>query len=110
MLRIRTTIPAIMSLLSLLFASDISANQEKRLALLIGNSNYKHGGSLNNPVNDVRAIKKALEALGFTVMKYENCSQKTMKRAMEKFGRKLKGRDVGLFFYAGHGVQVNGEI
>ena len=54
-------------------------------------------------------FKKALEGLGFTVMKYEDCSQKTMKRAMDKFGRKLKGRDVGLFFYAGHGVQVNGH-
>jgi uncharacterized caspase-like protein len=42
-------------------------------------------------------------------MKYENCSQKTMKRAMDKFGRKLKGKNVGLFFYAGHGVQVNGH-
>ena len=82
---------------------------ENRLALLIGNSNYKHGGSLDNPVNDVRAIKKALEGLGFTVMKYEDCSQKTMKRAMDKFGRKLKGKNVGLFFYAGHGVQVNGH-
>ena len=85
------------------------STQEQRLALLIGNSNYTHGGSLDNPVNDVRAIKKALEGLGFTVMKYEDCSQKTMKRAMDKFGRKLKGKNVGLFFYAGHGVQVNGH-
>jgi hypothetical protein len=85
-----------------------SAEME-RLALLIGNSNYIHGGSLDNPVNDVRAIKKALEGLGFTVMKYEDCSQKTMKRAMDKFGRKLKGKNVGLFFYAGHGVQVRGH-
>ena len=82
---------------------------ERRLALLIGNSNYVHGGSLDNPVNDVRAIKRALEALGFTVLKYENCTQKTMKRAMDKFGGKLKGKDVGLFFYAGHGVQVKGH-
>ena len=81
----------------------------ERLALLIGNSHYNHGGSLANPVNDVRAIKKALESLGFTVMKYENCSQETMKRAMDKFGWKLKGKNVGLFFYAGHGVQVNGH-
>ena len=96
-------------ILSLLFGTNLQAKQEQRLALLIGNSNYIHGGSLDNPVNDVRAIKRALEGLGFTVMKYENCSQKTMKRAMDKFGRKLKGRDVGLFFYAGHGVQVNGH-
>ena len=80
---------------------------EQRLALLIGNSNYSHGGSLPNPVNDVRAMEKALEVLGFTVMKYEDCSQKTMKKAMDEFGRKLKGKDVGLFFYAGHGVQVS---
>ena len=94
---------------SFLFVPTLQAKQEQRLALLIGNSNYTHGGNLDNPVNDVRAIKKALEGLGFTVMKYENCSQKTMKRAMDKFGRKLKGKNVGLFFYAGHGVQVRGN-
>jgi uncharacterized caspase-like protein len=82
---------------------------EQRLALLIGNSNYAHGGSLANPVNDVRAMKTALEGLGFTVFKYENCTQKAMKRAMDEFGGKLKGKDVGLFFYAGHGVQVKGH-
>jgi hypothetical protein len=106
-MRIRTTILTIV--LSLLFTATIQAKQEQRLALLIGNSHYAHGGSLDNPVNDVRAIKKALEGLGFTVMKYEDCSQKTMKRAMDKFGRRLKGKNVGLFFYAGHGVQVNGH-
>jgi len=92
-----------------LFPNLSLSAQERRLALLIGNSNYAHGGSLDNPVNDVRAIKKALEALGFTVLKYEDCTQKTMKRAMDKFGGKLKGKHVGLFFYAGHGVQVKGH-
>ena len=106
-MQMRTTILSI--ILSLLFASGVSAKQEQRLALLIGNSNYTHGGSLPNPVNDVRAMKTALEALGFTVMKFEDCSQKTMKKAMDEFGRKLKGKDVGLFFYAGHGVQVRGN-
>ena len=106
-MHIRTTVLTIV--LSLLFATTIQAKQEQRLALLIGNSHYKHGGSLPNPLNDVRAIKTALEGLGFTVMKYEDCSQKNMKRAMDKFGRNLKGKDVGLFFYAGHGVQVDGH-
>lgn len=68
----------------------------------------KSGVGLLTTVNDVRAIKKALTNLGFTVLQYENCTQKTMKRAMDKFGKKLKGQDIGLFFYAGHGVQVNG--
>ena len=104
---IRTTIFTI--ILSLLLVPVLQAKQEQRLALLIGNSHYQHGGSLPNPVNDVRAIKRALEGLGFTVMKYEDCTQKTMKRAMDIFGNKLKGKDVGLFFYAGHGVQVRGN-
>jgi len=94
-------------ILSLLFTNNLLA--ENRLALLIGNSKYVHGGSLKNSVTDVRAMKNALESLGFTVMKYENCTQKTMKRAMDNFGIKLKGKDVGLFFYSGHGVQVNGH-
>jgi len=82
--------------------------KENRLALMIGNGSYLHGGNLDNPINDVRAIKKVLEALGFTVLKFENCTQKAMKRAMDQFGRKLKSQDVGLFFYSGHGVQVKG--
>ena len=102
---------AISLLLSLIFfLPNLSfSTPEQRLALLIGNSHYTHGGSLPNPVNDVRAMAKVLEGLGFTVLKYENCSQKSMKRAMDRFGRRLKGKDVGLFFYAGHGVQVNGH-
>jgi len=100
--------------LSLLIVSNLPAKQrqikkEHRLALLIGNSDYTHGGNLKNSVTDVRAMKKALESLGFTVLKYENATQKTMKRAMDKFGEKLKDQDVGLFFYSGHGVQVNGH-
>lgn len=93
----------------LVLPNGVKANQKQRLALLIGNSHYTHGGSLDNPVNDVRAMKQALENLDFTVMKYEDCSQKAMKRAMDKFGRKLNGKNVGLFFYAGHGVQVDGH-
>lgn len=82
---------------------------EKRLALVIGNSNYNYGGNLKNSLNDVRAMKKTLEDLGFTVIEYENSSQKTMKRAIDEFGRRLKYYNVGLFYYAGHGVQVKGN-
>ena len=82
---------------------------EGRLALLIGNSAYTHGGNLKNPVNDVRDMKSALEGLGFRVIKYENCTQRAMKEAIDDFGEELRGYEVGLFFYAGHGVQVGGE-
>jgi len=91
------------------FSQEENTSPKKRLALLIGNSNYTHGGNLKNPINDVRAMKKTLEDLGFIVIKYENSSQKTMKRAIDEFGRKLKDYSVGLFFYAGHGIQVKGN-
>lgn len=83
--------------------------EQKRIALVIGNAQYQHGGVLQNPVNDARAMKTTLESLGFKVMKYENCDQRTLKRAMDEFGEQLQYYDVGLFFYAGHGIQVNGE-
>lgn len=80
----------------------------KRLALVIGNSNYTGGGALKNPVNDARSMKAALEDLGFDVLKYENCDQRMMKRAIDEFGQQLESYDVGFFFYAGHGIQTSG--
>ena len=91
---------------------DISVSMpNQRIALIIGNAEYSGSAGLKNPVNDARAIKNALEKLNFTVIKYENCTQKDMKKAIDRFGKKLKQKqyDVGLFFYAGHGVQVKGN-
>jgi hypothetical protein len=82
--------------------------KEKRLALIMGNAEYTHGGSLDNPVNDVRSIASALKKLNFKVIREENTTQRSMKKAIDRFGQSLEGYDVGLFFYAGHGVQVNG--
>ena len=82
---------------------------QKRIALIIGNAAYQFGGQLPNPVNDARSMKGALEKLGFTVIKYENCDLRTMKMAIDDFGKRLKDYDVGLFFYAGHGIQVDGS-
>lgn len=81
---------------------------QKRLALVIGNSNYEHGGSLPNPVNDANAIASSLQSVGFEVMKYQNVSQKEMKMAINAFGQKLTGYEVGVFYYAGHGIQNKG--
>jgi WD40 repeat protein len=79
----------------------------KRLALVIGNGNYV-GSSLANPENDARGIKIVLEQAGFEVIKYENLNQSQMKKAMDEFGEKLKNYEIGLFFYAGHGLQSKG--
>ena len=82
-------------------------NIEKRVALVIGNSNYKVGPLLN-PSNDAKAIANKLAQLGFEVLKFEDLRKVDLKKAIDEFGSKLKGKDSGLFYYAGHGIQVDG--
>ncbi|MCK6618049.1 MAG: tetratricopeptide repeat protein [Cyclobacteriaceae bacterium] len=81
---------------------------QKRLALVIGNSAYQNGGALKNPVNDARAISSALQNAGFEVLRHENLTQNQMKKAINDFGLKLRDFEVGLFYYAGHGIQHKG--
>ncbi len=83
--------------------------QQKRLALVIGNSNYTYGNQLRNPTNDASAMAAKLQSLGFTVLKYTNANFETMETAFDDFHTKLANYDVGLIFYAGHGVQIDGE-
>ena len=83
---------------------------ERRLALVIGNSDYK-SSPLRNPVNDARAVASALAA-GARVRgdADEEAAPATMWRAIRVFGDRLRGAgSVGLFYYAGHGVQVRGR-
>ena len=92
-----------------LLAQWAHAQSEPRLALLIGNSSYK-SSPLANPVNDLRLMEKVLSEVGFTVIKAENASIRDMRRLVRDFGDKLKASGgVGLFYFAGHGVQVRGE-
>lgn len=78
--------------------------EERRIALLIGNAAYKHK-PLNNTLNDVDDMAKKLEGLGFKVIKHKNLKAEEMSMAFIKFGRELANYDVGMFFYAGHGLQ-----
>jgi uncharacterized protein (TIGR02145 family) len=80
---------------------------EKRIALVIGNGNYL-GSILANPENDAKSMAEALRRLGFMVYLYENLNSSQMKRAIDDFGMILRGNDVGLFYYAGHGIQAKG--
>ena len=84
------------------------AAQERRTALVIGNSAYQKS-PLVNPVNDAQAMAATLGSLGFTVTKIENASKSQMANAIRQFGDTIKLGGVGLFYFAGHGVQVNGE-
>ena len=86
------------------------SENEKRVALIIGNSGYKDY-PLNNPANDAKKMKETLEAAGFEVTVVLNSSQKNLKTAISNFGNKLSNQKntVGLFYYAGHGIQANGK-
>jgi uncharacterized caspase-like protein/lipoprotein NlpI len=85
---------------------------EPRVALVIGNSNYGGDlGHLPNPANDARLMAKTLRGIGFTVVEAEDADQNRMKRAIQDFSAQLANAGdgaTGLFFYAGHGLQVAG--
>jgi hypothetical protein len=85
-----------------------SSIKESRIALVIGNGNYVDS-PLRNPVNDATDVAAALKTLGFEVLSYTDLDQNGMKKAIREFGARLRANGgVGLFYYAGHGVQVKG--
>ncbi len=90
-----------------------AASAEPRVALVVGNSNY--GGDLGvlpNPVNDAKLIAGTLRKVGFDVVEIEDGDQQALKKAIVDFGDKLSTAGAGatgLFYYAGHGIQSDGE-
>jgi hypothetical protein len=94
---------------SLLAGWAAPASATKRVALVIGNSAYEHAPVLQNPQNDAEALSAVLNKLGFEVVTGIDLSHVDFAQTVGQFRKKLKGADVGLFFYAGHGLQVNGE-
>jgi hypothetical protein len=89
-------------------AASTGINSSQRLALIIGNSAYKDA-PLTNPVNDARAIAQALRDSGFTVITRENIDHRGMLAALREFGDRLRAGGTGLFYYAGHGMQIKGR-
>src|SRR5690606_16016751 len=85
------------------------ASAEKRVALVIGNSAYDNTAPLKNPSNDATDIAETLRALDFEVIDGTDLSKREMEKRIRAFADKLVGADVGLFFYAGHGLQVDGR-
>ncbi len=81
--------------------------KEPRLALVIGNAAYKTS-PLQNPVRDAELMAKTLKAKGFTVIKVLDANKREMEKAINDFGKRIKQGGVGLFYYAGHGLQVHG--
>jgi TRAP-type transport system periplasmic protein len=80
---------------------------QRRNALLIGNAAYE-GEPLPNAVNDVRALGSALRAFGFEVVIVEDAGSETLRRAVAGFGERLEAGGLGLFYYSGRGLRLDG--
>ena len=87
---------------------EIKGDDLARHALIIGNSEYDYS-PLKNPVNDAKDIAGMLETLGFDVILKTDVDQEQMEDAIADFGRDLTQGGIGLFYYAGHGVQYEGD-
>ena len=85
---------------------------EKRVALVVGNSAYQNVARLDNPRNDAALLAGTLRELGFFLIGGDaqtDMDKAALDRAVQGFGRQIQDADVALFYYAGHGVQINGS-
>src|SRR6266852_4760342 len=85
------------------------ASAEKRVALVVGNSNYKNAAVLPNPVNDAAAIAATLKGAGFDIVDSRlDLSAADMRRVLRDFADQARDSDVAVVYYAGHGIEVDG--
>ena len=91
------------------FATGLSAASEKRVALVIGNNTYQNLPKLEKAVNDANSVAVELRKVGFEVQALNNVGQKKMNQAINEFVQNVSGGGVGVFFYAGHGVQIDNQ-
>ncbi|MGF1625397.1 MAG: caspase family protein [Alphaproteobacteria bacterium] len=82
--------------------------EQTRIALVIGNGDYDYAGFLPNPTKDAQAMADALRELGFEVFLGLDLNKDNFEQLLRQYTRALDAADVGLFFYAGHGLQVDG--
>ena len=80
----------------------------KMAALLIGVADYPDGNKLANPVHDAVDLASKLQGYGFEIITATDCTNREMDKQLKEFRRLLETHDVGLFFFAGHGMQIDG--
>lgn len=101
--------PAIILAFLFLLASFANASAERRIALVLANADYAHLPTLKNAVGDGEAVAEKLKSLGFEVVSGFDQSKAETQSTMARFAKAVRGADLALFFYAGHGVQVSGR-
>jgi uncharacterized caspase-like protein len=99
---------AALSIAGLLVSANV-AKADKRVAFVVGNGAYKNVAQLPNPPIDAKAMAKVLRNVGFDVVEGTNLTRDKMTERLLEFGKKAEGADVALFFYAGHGIAINGS-
>ena len=91
------------------FVPALFAQSEKRVALVIGHADYQYVKALDNPANDANDMAASLSELGFSVTKLVNADFASMEKARRDFASDAQGAQLRLFYYAGHGVQSEGN-
>jgi len=97
----------VLSLICMMFTAG-TASADKRVAFVVGNGTYKNVAALPNPPIDSKSMASALRNIGFEVVEGTNLTRDKMTEKLLDFGKKAQGADVALFFYAGHGIAING--
>jgi hypothetical protein len=88
--------------------ADDTGGGQRRVALVIANAAYAHGGRLSNPPNDAAAVAASLRQAGFTVELHDDLGRVQLEDALKAFTRAAAGADVALVYYAGHGIEHGG--
>ena len=97
------------ALLALAFAGE-PALADKRIALVIGNSAYRNVAKLPNPINDAAAIAATFRKANFdTVDSRSDLAVAEMRKVLREFGARARDADVAVIYYAGHGIEVDGQ-
>jgi hypothetical protein len=89
-------------------ASSSVARADKRVAFVVGNGAYRNVATLPNPPVDAKAMGATLRNVGFDVVEGVNLTRGEMTEKLLDFGQRAQGADIALFYYAGHGIAING--
>ena len=97
------------ALLAVALSWSTASYANKRVALVIGNGAYKNVANLPNPPKDAEAIAALLRNVGFDVVQGTDLTRTGMTDTLRKFAGEAENADVAVFFYAGHGLQLDGK-
>jgi uncharacterized caspase-like protein len=109
MTKLLSRLPVLATLAAAFLAFAAPAHAEKRVALVVGNNDYRNVPKLQKAVNDARTMGDTLKQLGFTVMVAENQNRQAFSQTLLAFDKAVDAGDTAFFFFAGHGFEIAGQ-